>query len=743
MTEAEMNEFVERVRERSDLYAVASRYLQLTFKGGRYWACCPFHEEKTASFSLSPDKGMFYCFGCHAGGNVFKFLSLIENISYFDAVKMQAERLGIPIPSQEKSPEELQEEQERKTLLTITSLARDYYYSCLTRHEEGEPGRKYLDARGITQSVIRNFKLGYAPDSWDGLTRALRARGFNDKQIVAAGVAKENQSGTGIYDRMRGRVIIPIANAKGEVVAFGGRTLNPVDENNAKYLNTPETEIFSKGRLLFGLDKASGAINAKNSVIVVEGYMDAISLVSAGIDNVVATLGTAFTPEHAKLLRRYARRVIFCYDSDEAGQRATMRALPIINDAVADVLVAVVPDGKDPDEFVQKHGRDAFEQLIKDATPLVDYRIQYVLEHTAHTTREGKIRALDEILAAVIGFDDAVSKSFYCGKISAMLDLDERTIHERWSRLASINNKALDEKIIRVVNNDADLSTSSGKLKALDEILAVATGLGDDKSRDFYCRKISAALGVDEKTVREHWSRIGATKNTADFKNFLRTLDEKIRRIAKNANLSTLAGKTKALDEILATAVDIKSGAIKREFAKKISAALNLDVNQVIERWRSFSARNNAAENQNLAARNTMLSNAGSAIIHMVWYRSDLLDFVLDRTPKETFSKIHQEIISYLKKCQANEQGPNDVSAADELSEAANVELSRILADEVPDASESEMKAFEDSIEIMRSISMKSERDQVFKEAEKYLNSGNEAEYLKKMRQLIRLQEWM
>ena len=594
MNSTEMDDFVNRVRERSDIYAVVSRYLQLNFKGGRYWACCPFHEEKTPSFSVAPDKGLFYCFGCHAGGNVFKFISMIENISYFDAVKLQAERLGIELPSRQKSPEEIRAEQERNSMLKITSLAQEFYHHCLTKTAQGETGRKYLAARGITQGVVENFRLGYAPDSWDALTNALRSRGFVDRQIVSAGLALENKSGTGIYDRLRGRVIIPIADASGKVVAFGGRILNSDDDGGPKYLNTPETEIFVKGRMLFGLDKAGRAASAQNSVVVVEGYMDAISLASAGIENVVATLGTAFTAEHAKLLTRYARRVIFCYDSDEAGQRATMRALPIISNEGAEVFVTLVPDGKDPDEFVRRHGKDAFAQLIENATPMIDYRIQYVLSHTEHATLNGKIKSLNEILPAVAGINDPVTQRAYSKSISEALLLDEDIVNVYW-------------------------------------------------------RKFSARAG-------------------------------------SNAN---------------------------------------------------------APARKNRPSENALIRQAGSTVIRTAWHDEEILDIALKRAPKEIFTELHQEIISYLEKCQTQERRPDDLSAAEELSEEAFVEVSRILTGGWAESVDNEMKAFEDSIKILRRAYLKNLHGKTLREADKYLKSGDADASHKKMLEALRIKKEM
>ena len=272
MRSTELDEFVERVNERTDIYSVVSHYVALTQKSGRFWGQCPFHNEKTASFSVSPDKGLFYCFGCQTGGNVFKFLSLIENITYFEAVKLQAQRLGIPLPEKKVSPEEERRRREEKSLFKINELAQDFYHECLINTARGEVGRKYLAARGITTETIKIFKMGWASDEWENLLSNLTRRGFSPQQIEAAGLIVRRKNSSGYYDRFRGRVMIPINDVFGHTVGFGGRILKAADDMNPKYLNSPETEIFNKRNLLFGLDKSNREISKAGVAIVVEGF---------------------------------------------------------------------------------------------------------------------------------------------------------------------------------------------------------------------------------------------------------------------------------------------------------------------------------------------------------------------------------------------------------------------------------------------------------------------------------------
>lgn len=427
MRSERMDEFVEQVRSQSDILNVVQGYVPLKRKGNRYWGCCPFHNEQTPSFSVVPDKGFFYCFGCHAGGNVFKFLSLIENVTYFEAIKLQAEKLGIPLPDRQRTPQEIARERERADLRKVNEMARDFFHNCLTMTRYGEAGRQYFAGRGISAETIEEFKLGFAPNAWDKLSAAFEKRGVKPEFLLASGLSAERNHAGGLYDRFRNRVIIPIADERGCVAGFGGRVL---DDSMPKYLNTPETILFNKRKLLFGLDRSCRAIQQAGYAIVVEGYMDAISVFGAGVKNVVASLGTAFTAEQCKKLLRYAPDIYFCYDSDEAGQKATIRALSLVRDTGAAVKIIVIPDGKDPDEYIRRHGAEAFRRLIQQALPLEEYRLQYVLKHVNIGTLEGKVRALHEMLPVLSGIREAALRSEYEKKLAQTLLLDEGVVHD-------------------------------------------------------------------------------------------------------------------------------------------------------------------------------------------------------------------------------------------------------------------------------------------------------------------------
>ncbi len=488
MQNERLQAFVDEVAARTDLLQVVQAYVPLKRKGGRYWGCCPFHQEKTPSFSVEPEKGFFYCFGCHAGGNAFKFLSLIENISYFDAIKLQAEKLGIEMPRRKLSPAEEKRERERKDLLRVNEMARDFFHNCLTLTKIGEPGRAYLAKRGITEATIKAFSLGFAPPAWDKLSAAFQKRGVTEQLLLGSGLCLPRREGGGIYDRFRGRMMIPIADERGRVVGFGGRVL---DDSVPKYLNTPETVLFNKRYLLFGLDRAHHAIVREGYAIIVEGYMDAIAVFGAGVENVVATLGTAFTQEHAKKLMRYATRLIFCYDSDEAGQSATIRALSILQNTGAEVSVLRVPDGKDPDEFIRKNGADAFRALTKQAVSLVDFRMEYVLSHTRHDTLSGKVQALHQMGPVFQGMRGGAMRTEYIKRLSSALMLEEDVVRDELARgtgyVEAEPARSPIRREVRRVDTALDkagrvlirlASEDSGKLSAAEAIVPLESVLG-------------------------------------------------------------------------------------------------------------------------------------------------------------------------------------------------------------------------------------------------------------------------
>lgn len=383
MADADFQNFIDEVVDKNDICDVISEYTKLKRMGNRFAALCPLHnDKKSPSLSVSPDKQLFYCFGCGAGGNVIHFIMAAEHLDFTDAVKLLADRARIPVPEFKGRSSSAKSGVDKKQLIfAINREAGRYFYHNLAA-DKGKAAYDYLKNRGIKNSTIKMFGMGYAPEGWTNLIDYLKGKGFSEHEIYEAGLAKMRDNGTYYDSFYDGRVMIPIINVQGNIIGFGGRIITD-RENTGKYLNTPETLVFHKKENLFGLNFAKN--DRSGTLLLMEGYMDVISLHQAGITNAVASLGTAFTEEQAKLVKRYGGKAVLCYDSDEAGRKATVRAGEILTAQSIKTKVLTVTDGKDPDEFVRKSGGEMFRVLIERAQPLIEYRIgeiqkQYKIE---------------------------------------------------------------------------------------------------------------------------------------------------------------------------------------------------------------------------------------------------------------------------------------------------------------------------------------------------------------------------
>lgn len=413
----------------NDIVDVISQYVPLKQKGSSFMGLCPFHNEKTPSFSVNREKQFYYCFGCGAGGNVITFLMQMENCGFPDALKQLADRVHIILPEPEKTAAAVAMERLKDRLFQAHSAAGRFFYDML-QSGQGAEARAYLQKRQLDSRIIRKFGIGYSPDSYDALTNHLREKGFTMDEICKSGLALENKNGSGYHDRFRGRVMFPIFDAQGRGVGFGGRILG---KGEPKYLNSPETLLFSKSRNLYGLNFAKDA--RKRELILVEGYMDMISIYQAGFRNVVASLGTAFNQEHARTLKRFADDVILLYDSDEAGTNAALRAIPVLVKSGFRVRVTQVPDGKDPDEFIKANGAAAFAKLLLNAVHYISFEIacskrSYNLENPEHRVRFATEAA--QILAR-LGSD--IERNVYLGEVSRATGVEEEAIRSEIHKL--------------------------------------------------------------------------------------------------------------------------------------------------------------------------------------------------------------------------------------------------------------------------------------------------------------------
>jgi len=435
------DEFISEIKYRNDLGELAGSYMQLKRRGRNLVGLCPFHGEKTPSFNIYTENGSFYCFGCGAGGDIITFVMKIENLDYMEAVKFLAERAGMTLPEDDydDSMGKL-----RTRIYEANREAARFFYSKLIS-KEGASAMGYLKSRGLADSTIRHFGLGFAPDERFALGNHLRSRGFSEAEMIAANLVFKSKSGRGVLDRFYNRVMFPIIDVRGNVIAFGGRIMS---DQKPKYLNTSDTIVFNKSQNLFSLN------NAKNSksdeLILCEGYMDVIALNQAGFTNAVATLGTALTADQAALMKRYCKEVVICYDADEAGQKATARAIDILRNAGLAVKVVTVPDGKDPDEFIKRHGdkgHAAFQNLLDNSGNDMEYRLFKLRSRFDMTSPQGKLDYLNEGVKLLSELDNPMEREIYASRLSDETDVAKPSIMEQVNRLIKrkAKNRSKDE----------------------------------------------------------------------------------------------------------------------------------------------------------------------------------------------------------------------------------------------------------------------------------------------------------
>ena len=441
---------ISEVSRTADIFEIISESVRLRKTGKNFVGLCPFHSEKTPSFSVSPDKQMFYCFGCGAGGNVFHFLMKQEGVSFPEAVRMLAARYGIEINERNLSPAEKKKISERESLLNLNQLALDYFRSALSQGSAGEKAGAYLAKRGITLDIIDDFQLGYVPAGWDNLLRYFSKRGVSRSLAERSGLIVESQKYKGrFYDRFRNRIIFPIFNISQQLIGFGGRVL---DDSLPKYLNSPETPVYNKRRSLYGLHKARPLCRASDTVYIVEGYFDLLALCQHGIKNVVATLGTALSPEHVRLLKGVARTMVLVYDSDMAGIKAALRCVdiflndfPIKTETVEkrmDPRILVLPQGYDPDAYIFEFGAEAFLEAAKVAPKLMSFLIETAVKKHGLSI-DGKLSIIAELQEPLSVIRDDFARSLYVKELAERTGIEELAILEKISEYASRKRNAL------------------------------------------------------------------------------------------------------------------------------------------------------------------------------------------------------------------------------------------------------------------------------------------------------------
>ena len=427
------DEIIDEVIRSNDIVEVISQYIHLKRSGRNYFGICPFHNEKSPSLSVSPEKQIFHCFGCGVGGNVITFVRKIEDIGYRESIQLLAEKANITLPTIQNDLESRKDELRAK-VYKVNSYTAEYYHKRLYT-PDAKLGQEYVKRRKLNNETLENFKIGFS-GKFDELYKSLRQNGFQDEEILESGLVNKNDNGTYI-DRYRNRLMIPICDERGRVIAFGGRVL---DDSKPKYINSPENVVYSKGKHLFGLNVAKKS-DIKKQLLIVEGYMDVISLHQRGIKNVVAALGTALTTNQGWLLRKSTEKVILGFDADDAGQTAILRAMEIMQNMGCDIRVLQIHDAKDPDEFVVKYGAARFKRILDDAISLIEYKVKILKKDLNLENASDKIKFLNEIAKLIAKIDNTIEKEIYIEKIAKGYNISKEAIYAEENKLQYSNRK--------------------------------------------------------------------------------------------------------------------------------------------------------------------------------------------------------------------------------------------------------------------------------------------------------------
>lgn len=424
------DEKIREIRERAVILDIVSDYVALKKSGVNYLGLCPFHSEKTPSFNVNPAKGIYHCFGCGVGGDAISFIMRMEGLSFPEAVKFLARRVGVTIPERPLSAAEKRHKDERELFYEAHDIAAKLYERALHEGSAGDACRRYLKKRDVDADMARSYGIGCAPDSWDFLTRFLERKGISLAEAEKAGLVRRKERG-GYYDGFRNRLLFPIRDLHGRVIGFGGRVL---DDSLPKYLNSPESPIYRKSEVLFGLDMAKQAVRETGEVFIVEGYFDHLALHRAGVKNVVATCGTALTEAHLKLLRRFAAKAFLLFDADNAGKKATFRAMEIFLQEGFPARVVQMPAGEDPDTYLERFGIDAFEALVTAAVPVFEFFFRDLCAQADIGSVQGKVAVLEELAPRLRKITDTVERDLYVREIARFLGVEERDVHGKMGK---------------------------------------------------------------------------------------------------------------------------------------------------------------------------------------------------------------------------------------------------------------------------------------------------------------------
>lgn len=509
-------DYIYELVQRNDMVDVAGSYVQLRHRGRTYTGLCPFHSEKTPSFVVYPETQSFYCFGCGVGGDVITFIKKINNVDYVEAVKTLASRAGMPLPEEDDKAGRL-----RSRIVSINKDAARFFFSCLNG-EEGKPARAYWRGRGLSDATIKRFGLGYAPDSFNRARDHLRHLGYSDEELLASGLVKRSEKGN-VFDVFRNRVMVPIFDLRGNVIAFGGRNMGP---EKPKYINSPETVCYKKTRTVFALNVAKKSTSRR--YILCEGYMDVISMHQAGFDTAVACCGTALTPEQVKLISEYADEVVLCYDSDEAGQKATARAIRLFADSPVKLAVLNIPDAKDPDEFIKNFGRERFEMLLDGSANAIEYELGKARAKYDIATADGRVSYLKEAVNILAGKVTAIERDVYIGRLAEETDVAKNAIQTQLEGALRARSRRMEKERERKLLEEGaggriNVPYSQGGQKALGVVFAeqqlVAAILKNPQHLDLVKDRVRPEQFLDAGMARAYALLLekGGRKELLDF----------------------------------------------------------------------------------------------------------------------------------------------------------------------------------------------------------------------------------
>lgn len=577
---------IQEIKDKIDSVSLISEYLPLKRAGKNYKALCPFHQEKTPSFMVSPELQIFKCFGCGKGGDVFTFLKEMEGMEFKETLEYLAKRAGVELKRYQKTEEDIRKER----LLQLHQLAGEVYHHLLTSHKLGKRAYNYLKERGITDKSTEIFQLGYAPDSWESLGNYFLSKKYTLSELLDSGLGIAKEGGRRFYDRFRGRVMFPLKNFKGQIVGFSGRSLTAEEP---KYINSPETLIFSKSSILFGFDLTKSEIKKQKNAVVVEGLFDVITPYQVGVRNVVASLGTALTPSQIKLLSRVADSITFCFDTDKAGDEATKRGIKLAQQNNLNIRVAILPIGKDPDESIRE-APQAFKSSLEKAVPITDFYFESSFKMHNPKTALGKKRLGQELLPIITAISDPLEKDHYVNQLATRLEVSSETIQKALYR---IEKEGEDISRSHRVNKEILKDFSTPKVAVEEYILASILKAPLEMAQSTL-RKLSQSDFTDETRINlfvELKKYLIARKHKFDIKTFRAKLGDKEQRLVDELYLWDLGDDLSLLEEELERTFKLVRGRSIRRSLRVLSGKIkqaerNKDIEKLKTLQKQFQA---------------------------------------------------------------------------------------------------------------------------------------------------------